>query len=104
MSSSRRVPNQLTFWGCVGKRRIAFVGTIFDVTRKVDVYGAGKSYNIFAGKDGSRGLGKSSLKTEDAVWDYTTLDPSERKVLDDWYSFFEYVRFALLRGRLLTLH
>ncbi|KLO15372.1 progesterone binding protein [Schizopora paradoxa] len=67
---------------------VAIKRTIFDVTRKGDVYGAGKSYNIFAGKDGSRGLGKSSLKTEDAVWDYTTLDASEMKVLDDWHSFF----------------
>ena len=52
------------------------------------MYGPGKSYNIFAGKDGSRGLGMSSLKEDDAVPDYTTLPPTERKVLDDWYSFF----------------
>ena len=63
-------------------------GTVFDVTNKRDVYGPGASYNIFAGKDASRGLGKSSLKTEDAVPDYSTLPPEERKVLDDWHSFF----------------
>ncbi|KAF9447905.1 cytochrome b5 [Macrolepiota fuliginosa MF-IS2] len=67
---------------------VAIKGDIFDVTHKADSYGKGKSYNIFAGKDGSRGLGKSSLKPEDAVADYSTLDESERKVLDDWYSFF----------------
>lgn len=44
----------------------------------------GKGYHIFAGKDGSRGLGKSSLKPEDAVADYSTLDDKELKVLDDW--------------------
>ncbi|KAF5357056.1 hypothetical protein D9756_006867 [Leucocoprinus leucothites] len=67
---------------------VAIKGDIFDVTHKADSYGPGKSYNVFAGKDGSRGLGKSSLKVEDAVADYSVLDEKERKVLDDWHSFF----------------
>jgi hypothetical protein len=61
---------------------------VFDVSNKAEVYGPGKSYSIFAGKDGSRGLGLSSLKAEDAVADYSTLDEKERKVLDDWHAFF----------------
>ncbi|KIJ18556.1 hypothetical protein PAXINDRAFT_167152 [Paxillus involutus ATCC 200175] len=67
---------------------VSIKGDVFDVTRKRDVYGKGASYNIFAGKDGSRGLGKSSLKVEDAVSDYSTLPDNEMKVLDDWHSFF----------------
>ncbi|CAK5272734.1 unnamed protein product [Mycena citricolor] len=67
---------------------VAIKGTIFDVTRKVDVYGAGASYNVFAGKDGSKGLGMSSLKPEDAVPDYSGLDAVDRKTLDDWHVFF----------------
>ena len=66
-------------------------GDVFDVTRKSDVYGPGKTYNIFAGKDGSRGLGMSSLKPEDAVPDYSTLLENEKKVLDDWHGFFSCV-------------
>jgi hypothetical protein len=31
-----------------------------------------------------RGLGKSSLKPEDAVSDYSTLTAEEKQVLDDW--------------------
>jgi membrane-associated progesterone receptor component len=58
------------------------------VTHKVEVYGKGKSYNIFAGKDGSKGLGLSSLKPEDAISDYSDLGEKEAKVLDDWHSFF----------------
>ena len=73
------------------KGSVGALGRIFDVTRKADVYGPGKSYNIFAGKDGSRGLGMSSLKTEDAVADYSTLDEKDRTVLDDWYKFFSCV-------------
>ncbi|RDB16257.1 putative steroid-binding protein 3 [Hypsizygus marmoreus] len=67
---------------------VAIKGTIFDVSHKADVYGAGRSYNIFAGKDGSKGLGMSSLDPENAVPDYTGLDEKDRKVLDDWHGFF----------------
>ncbi|KAG5719563.1 hypothetical protein E4T56_gene14202, partial [Termitomyces sp. T112] len=39
-------------------------------------------------KDGSKGLGMSSLKPEDAVADYSGLNENDRKVLDDWHAFF----------------
>ncbi|KAK1231410.1 hypothetical protein PQX77_005473 [Marasmius sp. AFHP31] len=68
---------------------VSIKGTVFDVTHKKDVYGPGKSYNIFAGKDGSRGLGLSSLKTEDAVPDYSVLDEKDMKTLNDWHEFFK---------------
>src|SRR6266576_5374310 len=71
------------------KEESLLTGTIFDVSRKADVYGPGKSYNIFAGNDGSKGLGMSSLRTEDAVADYTDLDDKDKKTLDDWYDFFK---------------
>ncbi|KAK0479537.1 hypothetical protein IW261DRAFT_1477970, partial [Armillaria novae-zelandiae] len=54
---------------------------MFDLTRKGDVY-------VFSGKDGSPGLGMSSLKVEDVVPDYSVLDEKNRKVLDDWHAFF----------------
>ena len=38
--------------------------------------------------------GKSSLKPEDAIPDYTKLEPAEMKVLDQWYDFFSKVRSA----------
>ncbi|KAI0784721.1 progesterone binding protein [Abortiporus biennis] len=67
---------------------VAIKGTVFDVTHKRDTYGPGGSYHIFAGKDASKALGKSSLKDEDAIADYSDLPPSEMKVLNDWHSFF----------------
>ncbi|KAG8967413.1 hypothetical protein FRC03_010029 [Tulasnella sp. 419] len=67
---------------------VAIKGTVFDVSGKRDMYGPGGSYHIFAGKDGSKGLGLSSLKAEDAIPDYSTLGPDEQKVLDNWYDFF----------------
>lgn len=67
------------------------LGTVFDVTRKADTYGKGKSYNLFAGKDASRALGMSSLKEEDAVSDYSTLSAADLKTLNDWFDFFSCV-------------
>lgn len=70
----------------------ATVGTVFDVTRKADTYGPGKSYNLFAGKDASKALGMSSLKEEDAVSDYSGLSEADLKTLNDWHDFFSYAR------------
>ncbi|KAJ7090752.1 cytochrome b5-like heme/steroid binding domain-containing protein [Mycena belliarum] len=67
---------------------VSIKGTVFDVSAKADVYGAGKSYNVFAGTDGSQGLGMSSLAPENAVPDYSGLSKADRKVLDDWHAFF----------------
>ncbi|KAJ7642861.1 progesterone binding protein [Mycena rosella] len=67
---------------------VSIKGTVFDVSTKADVYGAGRSYNIFAGKDGSKGFGMSSLDAENAVPDYSELSEAHRKVLDHWHDFF----------------
>ena len=72
------------------------IGTVFDVTRKADTYGPGKSYNLFAGKDASKALGMSSLKEEDAVSDYSGLSEADLKTLNDWHGFFSYVSHILL--------
>ncbi|KAA1118757.1 hypothetical protein PGT21_004786 [Puccinia graminis f. sp. tritici] len=68
---------------------VAIKGIVFDVSNKREVYGPGGSYHVFAGKDGSKGLGQSSLKVEDAIADYSSLSEAELKVLDDWVAFFK---------------
>lgn len=78
------------------------LGTVFDVTRKADTYGKGKSYNLFAGKDASRALGMSSLKEEDAVSDYSTLSAADLKTLNDWFDFFSCVSRILFMRRAET--
>lgn len=78
-------------------------GTVFDVSHKRDTYGPGGSYHLFAGKDASKALGKSSLKEEDAVPDYSNLPEPEMKVLNDWHAFFTCVPFpAVLAMCILT--
>ncbi|PWN32194.1 cytochrome b5 [Meira miltonrushii] len=67
---------------------VCIKGNVFDVSPKREMYGPGKGYNVFAGKDASRGLGMSSLKPEDAVSDYSTLDEKQMKVLDDWLAYY----------------
>ncbi|KAJ5095216.1 Cytochrome b5 [Penicillium argentinense] len=66
---------------------IAIKGVVFDVTRN-SMYGATGSYKIFAGKDPSRALAKTSLKAEDCVPEWYDLDEKEKTVLNDWYTFF----------------
>lgn len=67
------------------------IGTVFDVSERSKTYGPGCPYHCFTGKDASRALGLGSLKEEDLLADYSTLDTSQLKVLDDWYTFFSYV-------------
>lgn len=43
---------------------------------------------VFAGKDASRALAQSSLKPEDCVPEWEDLGDKEKKVLDDWVTFF----------------
>ncbi|CAM1500688.1 Fc.00g098500.m01.CDS01 [Cosmosporella sp. VM-42] len=44
--------------------------------------------NVFAGKDASRALGKTSTKAEDVSADWSDLDDKEKGVLNDWITFF----------------
>ncbi|KAF9570288.1 hypothetical protein EC968_002007 [Mortierella alpina] len=68
---------------------VAIKGKVFDVSSKKEMYGPGAGYHCFAGKDASKALGKSSLKPEDCIADYSGLDEKEMKTLDDWVVFFE---------------
>lgn len=43
---------------------------------------------VFAGKDASRALGKTSTKPEDVRPDWKDLDDKEKGVLNDWVTFF----------------
>ncbi len=43
---------------------------------------------MFTGKDASRALGKMSLEEKDCVPKWEDLDDKEKKVLDDWFTFF----------------
>ena len=43
---------------------------------------------VFTGKDSSRALAQSSLKVEDCTPEWEDLGDSEKKVLNDWFTFF----------------
>lgn len=59
------------------------------MTSKRDVYGPPTgSYRVFAGKDGSKAFGLSSLKEEDALPDWSTLELKHVKTLNEWFAFF----------------
>jgi membrane-associated progesterone receptor component len=68
---------------------LAVKGVVFDVTKQRDMYEPGKGYSVFAGKDASKALGKSSLKLEDCIADYSGLNEEEMKTLDKWLDFYK---------------
>lgn len=43
---------------------------------------------VFAGKDASRALGKTSTKAEDVSSEWKDLDDKEKGTLNDWVTFF----------------
>lgn len=47
---------------------------------------------MFAGRDASKALGKTSIKPEDLSADYSDLTEWELKVLDDWLAYYTKVR------------
>jgi membrane-associated progesterone receptor component len=67
---------------------VGIKGTVFDVTSNREMYQPGKGYSVFAGKDASKALGKSSLDLNDCVSDYSDLTSEEMATLDKWYSFY----------------
>ncbi|PGH27095.1 hypothetical protein AJ80_01282 [Polytolypa hystricis UAMH7299] len=66
---------------------VAIKGTVFDVSGNPS-YGPSGNYHVFAGKDASRALGKSSLKPEDCRPEWSDLPDKEKGVLDEWFNFF----------------
>lgn len=71
---------------------VAIKGTVFDVTRKPDLYGDGGRYRMFVAKDASRPLGKMSVNEADVdptvSWDCSDLTERQIATRDDWYTFF----------------
>ena len=68
---------------------LAIKGIVFDVSSNRKMYAPGQGYSVFAGKDASKALGKSSLKPEDCVEDYSGLSKDELAVLEKWVDFYK---------------
>ena len=61
---------------------------IFDVSSNAEMYTPPKGYSVFAGKNASRALAKSSLKPEECIGDINGLKEDELKTLEKWVEFF----------------
>ncbi|KAM7204105.1 Cytochrome b5-like heme/steroid binding domain containing protein [Rhypophila sp. PSN 637] len=66
---------------------VAIKGIVYDVTGN-KAYQPGGSYHVFAGKDASHALAKTSTKPEDVKPEWKHLDDKEKGVLNDWVTFF----------------
>ncbi|KAI0535433.1 cytochrome b5-like heme/steroid binding domain-containing protein [Xylaria digitata] len=65
----------------------AHLGKVYDVSGN-KAYRHGGTYNVFAGKDASRALAKSSKEPEDVQPEWRDLDEERQGVLNDWITFF----------------
>jgi membrane-associated progesterone receptor component len=68
---------------------ISVMGNVYDVSSKREMYQPGSSYSVFAGKDPSKALGKSSLNINEISSDYSSLNEEEMKVLLDWKAYYD---------------
>ncbi|KAF3917856.1 Neudesin [Dactylellina cionopaga] len=91
-------PRTLLKYNGTDDPRILFAvkGTVFDVTSGGKTfYGPGGPYNIFAGKDASRGLARGALDdsllkgVDEEIDDLSDLTAEEKEVLQGWYDQFE---------------
>ncbi|KAI2638940.1 cytochrome b5 [Hypomontagnella submonticulosa] len=81
------------------KAYVAIKGKVYDVSAN-KAYREGGSYHVFAGKDASRALAKTSTKPEDVRPEWQDLDDKEKQTLDDWITFFtkRYNVIGILEG------
>ncbi|KAI0425951.1 cytochrome b5-like heme/steroid binding domain-containing protein [Xylaria sp. FL1042] len=70
------------------KAYVAIKGKVYDVTGNKAYMKPEGSYSVFAGKDASRALAKTSTKPEDVSPEWRDLDQKEQGVLNDWITFF----------------
>ncbi|KAJ2992336.1 hypothetical protein NUW58_g525 [Xylaria curta] len=82
IKASERIPNTL-----LDSRETFLIGKVYDVTGN-KMYQVGGSYHVFAGKDASRALAKTSTKPEDVQAEWKDLDDKKKGVLNDWITFF----------------
>lgn len=68
---------------------VGILGRLYDVSAN-EVYHPGKGYNVFAGRDASCALAKSSLAPEECHDDTSGLTETEWQTLRDWETFFGY--------------
>ncbi|KAI0972293.1 cytochrome b5 [Xylaria arbuscula] len=70
------------------KSYVAIKGKIYDVTGNNAYKKPDGSYSVFAGKDASRALAKTSTKPEDVSPEWRDLPENQQGVLNDWITFF----------------
>ncbi|KAG4089840.1 cytochrome b5 [Neocallimastix lanati (nom. inval.)] len=68
---------------------VAVKGIVYDVSSRKDLYVKGQRNHIFAGKDFSRALAKTSLELEDVSPYYEDLSEEEINMLNRWEKFYQ---------------
>ena len=67
---------------------MAVRGKVYDVTEARNFYGPGKSYNVYAGREAARALGKMTLAEADCTADIDDFTEKEMATLEQWETKF----------------
>ncbi|KAI1273778.1 cytochrome b5-like heme/steroid binding domain-containing protein [Xylaria sp. FL0933] len=70
------------------KAYVAIKGKVYDVTGNKMYTKPDGNYSVFAGKDASRALAKTSTNPEDVSPEWRDLSEKEQGILNDWITFF----------------
>eukprot|EP01125_Pyxidicula_operculata_P001874 TRINITY_DN11762_c0_g1_i1.p1 TRINITY_DN11762_c0_g1~~TRINITY_DN11762_c0_g1_i1.p1 ORF type:complete len:127 (+),score=20.09 TRINITY_DN11762_c0_g1_i1:147-527(+) len=86
--SQNFTPSELTKYNAPPKIYIAVKGVVFDVSKSESFYGPQGPYKLYAGKDASLGLARTSLDENDLKGTIDDLEPEEIRTLDEWFTKF----------------
>lgn len=68
---------------------LSAMGVVYDVSAGEDLYGPGKAYGVFAGKEVSRCLGKMDISDKESNAGWANLNEENMKVLQDWKDLYD---------------
>lgn len=68
---------------------LALKGNVYDVTKARNFYGPGGAYQLFAGREVARALGKMSIKEEECNAELDDLSEKELSTLGEWEKKFQ---------------
>ena len=85
---------------------VAVNGKIYDVTEARNFYGPGGAYNVYAGREAARALGKMSLAESECTAEITDLSEKEKTTLEQWETKFasKYKIVGQVRKLYYSLH
>jgi len=97
------LPELSQFNGSLHERLLISVeGTIYDVTKRWDLYGPGKRYNVFTGADATFAFATMSVQKEDMNKFDVQLNDEQKEILGEWIAKYKKNKYPVVGKLVLT--